>query len=106
MIATRCAAKSRRGTKPGLAGIPCGGTVEGLAHMDSFLFRRDGDGVEVDTRPPRGTVVPGVTVPGARDIERISSGQRSHLQGLGVAAHAVRSPPAHPCGPGRKSLRS
>ena len=70
----------------------------------SSVFRRDGDGVEVDTRPPRGTVVPGVTVPGARDIERISSGQCSHLQGLGVAAHVVRSTPAHPCGAGRKSL--
>jgi transcription-repair coupling factor (superfamily II helicase) len=39
----------------------------------SSVFRRDGDGVEVDTRPPRGTVVPGVTVPGARDIERITA---------------------------------
>ena len=66
----------------------------------SSVFRRDGDGIEVDTRPPRDTVVPGVTVPGARDIERISSGQRSHLQGLGVAAHVVRSPLAHPCGAG------
>ena len=91
-------------TEQRLASIPRGGAIEGLAHMDL---------VRVSTRRGRrrgrhaasaGTVVPGVTVLGARDIERISSGQRSHLQGLGVAAHVVRSTAAHPCGAGRKSL--
>jgi hypothetical protein len=42
-------------TEQGLAGIPCGGTVEGLAHVDLVRVRRDGDGVKVDTRPRRGT---------------------------------------------------
>ena len=70
----------------------------------SSVFRRDGDGVEVDHAASAGHRGSGHDGAGARDIERISSGQRSHFQGLGVAAHVVRSTPAHPCGAGRKSL--
>ena len=49
-------------TEQGLAGIPCGGTVEGLAHADLVRVSTRRGRLEVDTRPPRGTVVPGVTV--------------------------------------------
>jgi hypothetical protein len=68
----------------------------------SSVFRRDGDGVEVEHAASAGHRGSGRD--GAGDIEQISSGQRSHLQGLCVAAHVVRSTPAHPCGAGRKSL--